>query len=45
MVKGIIEAHKGKIQVQSELHKGTVFTFELPVVFSGGNGGSMYNEK
>ena len=33
MVKGIIEAHKGKIQVQSELHKGTVFTFELPVVF------------
>ena len=45
MVKGIIEVHKGKIQVQSELNKGTVFTFELPVVFSSGNGGSMYNEK
>ena len=34
MVKWIIEAHKGKIGVESEPDKGTVFTFELPLHFS-----------
>ena len=34
MVKWIIEAHKGKIGVESEPDKGTIFTFELPLHFS-----------
>ncbi len=29
--KGIIEAHKGEISVESELNKGTVFTVKLPL--------------
>ncbi|MDO5088812.1 MAG: sensor histidine kinase, partial [Leptotrichiaceae bacterium] len=31
MVKWIVEAHGGKIRVESETDKGTVFTFELPL--------------
>lgn len=30
ITKGIIEAHKGKIRVESELGKGTTFSFTLP---------------
>lgn len=30
IVKHIVEAHKGKIVVQSELNKGTIFTFFFP---------------
>ena len=31
MVKWIIEAHKGKITVESEFGKGSVFILELPL--------------
>ncbi|MEW6716133.1 MAG: ATP-binding protein [Chloroflexota bacterium] len=31
IVKQLIQAHGGHIEVQSELHKGTTFTFTLPV--------------
>ena len=31
LVKWIIDAHKGTINVESELGKGTVFTFEFPL--------------
>lgn len=31
IVKGIIEAHKGKIWVESEVNKGTSFFFTLPI--------------
>jgi len=31
MVSGIIEKHKGKIQVESEVGKGSTFTIELPL--------------
>jgi signal transduction histidine kinase len=30
--KGIIEAHEGRIWAQSELGKGSVFTFMLPLL-------------
>jgi signal transduction histidine kinase len=29
--KGIIEAHKGRIWAQSEIGKGSIFTFTLPL--------------
>jgi signal transduction histidine kinase len=32
IIKGIIEKHKGKIWVESEIGKGTKFTFILPKV-------------
>jgi heavy metal sensor kinase len=32
IAKSIVEAHKGAIQVKSELHKGTVFNIFLPIV-------------
>ena len=31
MVKGIIEAHKGTISIESEIGFGSVFTFEIPI--------------
>ena len=31
MVKGIIEAHKGIISIESEIGFGSVFTFEIPI--------------
>lgn len=31
IVKGIIEAHKGKIYVESEINVGTSFIYELPI--------------
>lgn len=34
IVKGIVELHKGKIWVQSEVGKGTKFTFSLPILSS-----------
>jgi two-component system, OmpR family, phosphate regulon sensor histidine kinase PhoR len=34
-VKTVIEAHKGKIKVESTLGKGSVFTVEMPLVQSG----------
>jgi len=30
IAKGVVEAHKGDITIQSELHKGTTFTITLP---------------
>ena len=33
MVKWIIEAHRGKIDVISEVGKGTTFIFKLPLYF------------
>lgn len=38
IVKHIVEAHGGKVTVQSEIGKGSRFTIELPV--NGGKGGS-----
>ncbi|MFB3897476.1 MAG: ATP-binding protein [bacterium] len=34
MVHQIIEAHKGKIELQSELNKGTIFTVYLPIIIA-----------
>jgi PAS domain S-box-containing protein len=33
IVKNIIEGHRGTISVNSELNKGTIFTFSLPVTY------------
>jgi len=30
LVRHLVEAHGGKIQIESDLHKGSTFTFELP---------------
>lgn len=38
IVKRIIDAHEGKIWVESELNKGSTFTFMLPVLDEGGTG-------
>jgi signal transduction histidine kinase len=31
IVKGIVEGHKGKIEVESEVGEGTTFTIKLPL--------------
>ena len=35
IVKSIVDAHGGTIEVASEINKGTIFTIALPLVFSG----------
>src|SRR4030042_5387907 len=32
ITKGLVEAHQGKIRVESEVEKGSTFTFTLPVL-------------
>jgi len=44
MSYGIIEAHKGKIDVKSEIGKGSTFRIELPVEGNSGRGGREGNE-
>jgi signal transduction histidine kinase len=36
IVKRIVEAHGGKLSIQSDAARGTLVSFTLPVVFSGG---------
>ena len=34
LVQWVVEQHKGRVEVQSELHKGTCFTVRLPLAGS-----------
>ena len=42
IAKGIVEAHGGTIMVQSQLERGTRFTFTLPVAQAKGGGNPLF---